>query len=759
MIPKELKGLKQWTYSYSVKEPKRPKYTKYEPNGALDYDTAIAKTTKYVGIYVTSDDPYFLMDIDHIHDPENFELELPPKLQSFIYRNRTYCETSPSGKGIRLIFKFSSKKVKEGISGSTFFFFLKEDKREIQINIGPPWQTVTGNTLPQSTDTVTEVELSEVEKVFSISKKVVSITREEVGFEQLPEAKRIYAAIMSLPLDQNERIKRAYEKVTGHQYSHYDYWLKVLMALKDYCIRANNDILGIELAVKWSSTDPTDFDGEQSVIDKWKSLKGEGVTYLTLFKLSREIELIWPYPTAKGAPIRTQIANYKALLDYYSITLIRDASHSFRYYITGDEDVIDRWFLSQPLLKRYFDYVGPFTIDNIHLLFASFFQENGFLGVSLEQIRSAFRALLPQVNDEIDFFKLYIDTPFNELPEELKENEHNYKDSDLDTLWSCIQLQNSATEREMDLYKRIFTAWFTGLVRSLYYKGEFEGNSGMLLLTGPEQTYKTSFFRYLLPTFFRGDIVLTTHGFSSPAELRDLSKIAATSRIVVIDEVEQHFTDEVAEAGFKKLLDNLPQTVIDKYATVPTTIKPKAIYGATSNQDQFKLSMLGMRRLFRIPVLKIDTEKELSLCWHPILRELKRRIMKGGTPWILNDTELNTLTSLNSSIRSETNLDLIFNEVWEFDEKFDRLAKVSSFAAEDVRLLTLKQVINMLELETGAFGKYNIKAVKNTLGRKCAVYTNTVREELFLTKPKCVIFKGEARQGPLKKWVMPPLKG
>ena len=54
-LPEEIKEIRQWTYSYSLDELKRPTHYKYAPNGAFDFQTASdrAGAKKLIGFLKT----------------------------------------------------------------------------------------------------------------------------------------------------------------------------------------------------------------------------------------------------------------------------------------------------------------------------------------------------------------------------------------------------------------------------------------------------------------------------------------------------------------------------------------------------------------------------------------------------------------------------------------------------------------------------------------------------------------------------------
>jgi hypothetical protein len=208
-------------------------------------------------------------------------------------------------------------------------------------------------------------------------------------------------------------------------------------------------------------------------------------------------------------------------------------------------------------------------------------------------------------------------------------------------------------------------------------------------------------------------------------------------------------------------MDNEPQTFIDKYEVTPTTYSPVAVYGATSNENEFKLSSMGMRRLFTIPIQQIDTDTELKLCWHAVLNDLKRQydeeLANGKVPWGINNTTVTELTSANQSIRAKTNLDLIMEAIWDFDSDF-KVEGVSNFLHDRTfTFMTLDNVLQVIKAYTDV-GNITQVSLYRTLERKCSMYTESDRQTLHVIKPRCRIERGVAYQSRHKRWVMPVLK-
>ena len=781
-VPDELRVIAQWTHSFNADEIKRPAYTEYAPGGALTYEQAVARANGLsVGFYATKEDPYILGDIDHV-DIANFTETVPKAILDLLISNPTYCEVSPSGKGIRFIYKFADTQVKKRLSGS--YYHVKSEhhsvKKESQINMGSPWQRITGNEFEAlSTGRISVISLDALKRVYNVTEAVSSLP----STVDLPKAslEEITANLMRIPLTQSPRAKRGFETIFHTEYTHYEFWMKVLMALHNYALLTGKTVECMTLACRWSATDPTDYTGESDVISHWQSFSNdrhEVVSYRTLFKLANMCSLRWPVPRALSKsesenyairkPLNSEVVNFTYMLKFYDVTIYEDVGNPEILYLTGDEDVMLKHIFPFCRDKIYDKYYGPFEHKTLTSAFLQWCQSLGFIGITRTVISSHLYVVCHQVQHYLDPVKEYFDIPFKDLPERYQENKEHYHRSTLDDLWDCITIDHMTNHREQEeeLYKQYYKVWLLGLIRTLDYPNEPSINNCVLLFTGREQIRKTSHFRFLLPKFMRERYIsFTTHGFATETSMRDIAKISATSRVLIWDEIEQ-FLNAETESNFKKVIDNTPQTVIDKYRVVPVTFKPVSIYGATSNLREFKLGNEGSRRLFHIPVKWVDTDAMDNICWHKLINDLRTEAKvarrQGKIPWLLDESELMFQRHLHSKIRSKNNIDIMMEEVFDFEDHLETqhgvLPGIGSVQTDRTnRLLNTKEVITLLGRLGYSVHTISRAAVIKSLERLCGAYTGSSTKSVNMIQPKGVLYRGEFIQGKKKKWVLPPM--
>ena len=797
-LPAEILMINQWTCSYSISELKRPKQSHYTPRGSMSYTQAklAAGDHLLMGFYVTEEDPYILGDIDHIdnpHDREYIAQNLPMGMANLLLNKKIYSEVSPSGKGIRFIAKFASKDIKQLFQEGTSYFKNRVKMtrdQEAQIHIGSPWNTITGDRTPYSSDVVSVLNIEDLEELFKLKLR----GRQETSYVEgpppdiangpFPILDETLSALRSLPQDQNPRIQRAFKAVFNEEFTNYEYWLKVIMGLSDYASKSANEsdkLTCLDEVCVWSALDVEGFTSNADVIAKWNSLQRSEhkVSYHTLFALAHHNQLRFPMPKilskkqresgiSKRGPMVSEFINFEALINYYNIKLYRDSTAYQKLYLTGDTDILDKFFKYMDIKVYHGKYYGVFSEKNLISLVHRLCQDHGFVSMTRTAVIQNINIWRAQLSREVDLVRMYFDTPWHRLPKEYKENEKYFDLSSPEYMFGCLEIGylTPDTNAEKALYFKYYKSWLMGIARNIFFPNTEHMNNCILILTGPEQIRKTSHFKYMLPKFMREDrIAFTTHGFATEAAIRDVTKLASSNTLIVWDEIEQYLTPDT-ESNFKKLIDNNPVKVIDKYETVESYIKPIAIYGATSNQRTFKLSDNGSRRLFIIPVTWVDTDKLNTVNWWKIVNELKHQIEQSKTPpWLLDDEELEQQTMLHTKISAKSSLDIILEEMYDFFDPFpiepeeDELDQFNFYDNPD--LITLRTLSRDLNQHLGV-GSHNFSrpVMINSLKRMCGKWTGTIRTtRTFINPPSLRIIKGEVFYNGRSKFWVPPKRG
>jgi hypothetical protein len=786
MIPEELHDVKQWTYSYSPTELKRPTHTDYEKNGALSYQKAssLARSKQVLlGMFVTPDDPYILGDIDHIENVKEPFGELPMPLTDLLINNPTYVEVSPSGKGLRFIYKLNNESGKSDLDGKVFLLkSFNQNAREAEIHIGPPWMTITGNATPFSKDEICEISVPILEDVFNLRRYEKRVA-DKLPEKDAPPLEEIRHALLRVGLDRNPRVVRAYSQVFNENYHHYTFWMKMMMALHNYSEIAKKPVESFHLFNEWSQSDPKYVD-EQDCYKHWQSLAGKQteISYKTIFKIFYQVHPPWPRPKPRTKleiknhlppkPLNTEYRNFETVLNKYAIQIYHSTGLTSELYVTGDMDVMDKYFSSVYELKKlYGKFWGPISADTLTTVLLQLCQDEGYYGLSLAQLKPQVATAVVTANRSIDIFRYYFSRPHHYFRDVCDDNLANYERSHFDDIVDCFHFKylTEDTEREKRLYVRYLECWFMGMIRYSFFPETFiHTNNCILILSGKEQTRKTSFFRQILPPFMREHFIrITTHGLNTENDIRDIQKLSASAKVIVFDEVDAIIKDDVTESRLKKLVDNTPSSFIDKYQVLPSHIYPQAMYGGTTNKRTLAIGDDGSRRFFFIPVSWVEVENLAFICWHRVFNDLRKKISMGlksakdKVPWLLTPRELQYQAELHRLIRSSTNLDMLLHDIWMFDSLLDLSTKVlpgckSLQTDKSGRLLTTSQIQNIVS--NAAMMSIKTTALIHSLERKCGYYTSTQLDSTSLVTPSCTVYKGQASQGPHNRWIMPPIR-
>ena len=800
-IPEELHSIRQWTYSVSNEDKntlRQPVHAKSGPGGALYLQEAYERANIFdlglsYGFYTTKEDPYILGDLDGVERIEDMWEYMPASLAYLLKKYPTYMEVSPSGKGIRFIYKFESKEVKAQFSRRKFSCIDKTDGQDVYVCIGKPWVRMTGNTLSISTDEITVIPLEELDKSFGLSEtlkdapiKTLEQIKEEA--ETVPFHK-LKAALLGLPQDKNPRIRRAFKQTFRTEYKHYDYWINVMMAMHHYAdMYPDEDVNCLSAFVAWSKKDIEGFESEDDIIRHWKSFTStdRSITFHSILSLDAKCRIRWPRPKKQTKeeqeanmplqPSTVEYANFEALINFFDISIYRDVRSEHTLYMKGDEDIITKHFATRHTDYHLDKYFGPFSAKEFVPLFAIFMQSHEFRGVKHTTVKDHVSGYLVKTLLSVDIFKIYLDTPYDKLPLRYQTYKENYSKSTFDELFSCLELNPRTDDpKETDLYKRYYKCWLMGIPRALYYDGENKINNCCLILSGVEQKGKSTHFHRILPQIFRDLIALIAHQFGEKNAVRDISKIASTKLVVYWDEVDRHLNKK-SESNYKTIIDNSEQRFIDKYEVKESSACPQAIYGGCTNKWSIEMSNSGARRTFFIPIKSIDTEKMKSLCHHAIFNELKDEMLnalKHPTldpqtgwqimPWLLTTEELEYQAYLQYNITQRSDVGIILDEVYDTEAELEitsegMIAGVTNFQTDKTGTFKSLRMIQRDILNAG----FDLSKITNTelleeLHIICGRYTRTERKAKYIKKPACRIEKGLARMGNRKMWVVPPV--
>lgn len=775
-IPQQLRNLPQWvTYSGLKKKDgtldKKPLQKVNEPKSHLLFRDAYK--TNYYGFAPTKDDKILLIDVDH-----NTNISTLPKiLQKWIDQNDPYIEISPSGHGLRIVAEAENKGIKKDIIST--YAKSKVKGFDGQITIQGHYQTFTNKYVQGKKDLIPVISQSLFNELFNVRYKnkveatIIDMeTKQEIANITPFNSEEIIAQIMTLPLNQNETIKRVYKETFGEEYEHYQYWLTVGMGLHELGIKYNPIVLLTckAIFIKWSKQDSEAYVDEEDIESHWKSfgLKQNNITYASILKLYRNIVFSWPYPRYiqkknTGLPDILEYKNFEYLLNYYNVKYTLDVV-SKKGYIEGDSEILNKYNIPNPASK-----------DQLITSFYSLSIDNHFRKYSLYASKAN---VLHWINKQstknsINIFKEWI---LSDITKDELSKEAQNQTSTFDYIWSCIEISEHYKTME-PLFKRFLYIFFMNIIKSHFYEGLYDDHAGMLLLIGPENTHKTTFFKMLVPLQFREFVADLSENLETPASIRDANKIASNNLILVINEFDSIYNAS-NDAKFKMFLTDRKSTFIDKYMVDETKCFKYAIPAGTTNSTTIKFGRDGTRRIMSIFIKFINTNKLAKVNWHifyknfyeneylPKLKKqiqplvLKNKPKQATLPWILEPYEINELQKLNNDHSAQSSLNMYIRSVFDFEAPFT-LNGIKSIQTDNSGLvLTLAQIekrintyLRFNQIKYNFTRAHLVHVLKDLLGYWTNTRFKTVERN---ANPKGLISDGLATQGQYKRYLVPP---
>lgn len=697
-----------------------------------------------VGFKLSDRNRVVFLDIDHIESLN----DLPDDFKAFLILQDSYMERSPSGKGLRIPFICTDKDKlpnKVNLTGMDGELFVRSGH-----------VSITGDHL--AGEEIKEITAYQLEQWFKPKKaEVIDIP---VNFNH-PDISLVIEALKLCKLDQSERVKEVYKIVMKQDYNHYDYWFKIMSACHNYASVTNQMNEMTNVVVVWSQTDEISYEDDDDVIKHWMSLSNveSKITYSTLFAFGKHLRFQWPVEkyTAKGEPtgkpVPTDIVNLKALIDYYNLKFFWDI-FSRSLYITGEKEIIKK---NLGISKTHFGMYGPLEDEKeLDSFICEFAQANGYTGVATTSIMNMWKMYIQGRIIKINTLKLWLETPPNELPEDMIEKDTDITKSNLDYLMSCITFKES---QNFDLARQYFDTFFFEVVMPIYnLRNEYAQRSFMMTLTGREACRKTTFCTMLFPANLRRHFITTsTETLGGGKSDRDFKAQLVESVILIVDELEVLFNRK-NDSILKNLITTDAIDYTEIYSKHTKKFDRNAAIIATTNKTSFPFEVDSNRRMALIGVEWIDTDMMRNINWHHFYRyyvaEGKKAIMNGIYPWKLSDETIKLQYQENERYRSHTDLEIMFREVFDFNIVIDYEAQTPQ---THKGLFGIKQIEGIL-LQRYPGQHIKPSALKNELKRICGKYTETVSKRKKLKWANSYIEDGIIHSGQWIKYVLPPIK-
>lgn len=800
-VPEELRSLKQWINWFPKYKPDGISFTKppkaphkvSDPDTWITYEEAVARDPEHIGFVSTKNDSVLMIDIDHANQLQ----ALPQKMIDLINTRRPYIERSPSGNGFRVIFKINPL---EKINLDKAYIVTRPNTFDGQISVHSNYQTITNNTegLPVC-HKLPSITLSELNEWFPVTDaQVIPITQASNGTvaESIPPFPEIQLIMTKYcTLDRNPRVVRAWEIYEGKAYSHYEYWQRIGMMLYDWGEKAAQGPQAFSLFSAWSHTDsdPSKVDNDEELHKKWSSFqtaRGDRLSFRSLLKLAKSIKFDWPYPvmaTIKGKrvpqpyPDIMEYSNYEYLIEYYSVKITRSVLGQASYFLNCDEDILNNYFL--PYMEH------PITVNGMYGPIQEL-QLNA--GLHLLCLQNDFRRFKPEASmiylrhyvtkhcfkeaEKIDVFRNYILTEADDLPLDMKDGV-GAKYKTLTDIMNHISFQHWAKPNAHRYYE-ILKIGFMQMLKLHFYEGPYDENNIMPILSGPEKTYKTTFWKLIIPPAFRQFVRQNTIKVTDDAAVRDASKLTSYSILYIMDECERFGVNVKNDSTFKMFVSVDKPAIIDKYMVQETIVQRRALIVGTTNSDNLILGDYGTRRFGILPVSEMDTSIFDDFDWHhfyrdlyfnhyiPAIKEQQRTRFKDGLPWVLTKEQQDFLEESNTGVSAETSLDKDIRSLFDFHNYDpDMIECGGGIQSNKLGLFMTTPEIKAYIRQEMPEAHLDTNILEHSLSRVLGKATRTYKEDRTFIKPKGVLSKGKFMQVPdprykggykYSKWYVPP---
>lgn len=766
---------------------------------------------RYVGWLSNEGEPFAIVDLD---PPKERKLELKdapsteklkylqnefvPSLPAAFQRlvSQNYTEVSASGLGLRCIMVFRGDK-------SKYSRYVKTKELEGQVNLsGDMFMICTKKVYTQGP--VLGMSEEFLQKHFRVkgeqhdegddgsagtsdSAEAKSFTIEE---RQQLLGQNLYDRVMRLPIDKSDKIKAVWRSLTGSEYQHYEYWLHVAMGLHDVGTLTYTENEAFMAFHKWSQLDETGYVSEEDCRRTWDAVpsRKSGITHRTLIELLNRLEFAWPHPIISksgkvtGKPKAGSYENFEYLLNFFGIKLYRDSS--YRFYMTGtDTTPLDKHFnqVDQNMVingKALGRFYGPFSDEELYSRIFAFCQANGYSDtIGRARVKEFTESYTHLVGCErFNLMYHWLATAYEDLPKALKHEGVKGgatdvsvydKNSTLAYITACItpSVRMPGKERGCEIAIRLFFMGMAKLLSNVHNPMRFDENAGMLLLIGPEGSYKTSFFKSLLPHGLNEQCVLTVQGLTkniASKAMRDVYRYMANSGIVIFDEFDS-LPKEFLQSEMKKLISGNSIEFTEIYQKTAVKLPRAAAIGGTTNSDKIIMSDYGNRRLWPLMVQHIDTSALIKVNWHKfyrdLIREFEARLANGETPWLPTREELDILKNVQDKVASSTGFEQVLEEVFPARIPFPGLGMFTSIQADSNYLYRMKDIKAILAQSGEHINRKDLPALRQALVRYAGKYTGTSGQEIMMPNVAALVRDGRAEQGQHSRWILPPQAG
>ena len=765
--------LSQWTDCLKSNGGKRPRIAPGTPTG-LTYSEAVRMSELSgfnYGFLFSENDPFIGIDVDVDPSGEkrNATTEIPAEVLSFLDTHPTHCHYSPSGHGLHLIYKLdplsaqmmNTHHLKQGACSPLALF--KGDWRWAR-----SFLTFTSKLHPLSAPQIGTLSFEQLQVLLG---PLVTPDKDEVtplapiidistGLklqEHVPSVEELVNTLKDVPPVFNGLVQRA---VTYLKHSvpmnGYEYWLfvgqacaHVALSLQQFGVNATATIADAYIA--WSSRDPENYPGPKQVEDKFTSLvkstlekvrSGQPViTYRALVVLAKRATLSFPVLAGKDRhPDTKSIRNYEYLFEYESLQLCHDTMAD-SYAFVGPEETVREWFCPRHVSGPRKEGVSqPFFMADLVTGLMPFLQDRFRASLLPADVNTCVRHLILRASSSNAFKDWVESVPWDGEPR-------------LEQVCNSITFSDNT---HTELYRSFIRKSLLAMIGVHYWPEDHPKIPAILVLKGPQRTYKSSWAEWLIPPMMSQFLGMAdTETIISGATERD--RLLSTRAVLVVNECETLFSPKY-EQRLKAAVDQEMVTFRDLYASSPVSRRRTALIIGTTNRAELYTGSLGTRKIWQIPVQVCDSYLVLRMDKQQLFAEIKTILEqhKQANPlalvqdlWSLTDTEMRTIEVFNRQERGVQGMDALLVEVFgEPEDAFDesRFVENNKLILRKGSLFTVSddpncwKVTTLLAMMKNRFPDDFVdrKSLTYAAARYCAIYTDTLDKPRLLAGKKVV---------------------
>lgn len=795
-IPAELTTLKQWVPCYHlnpdatppVKTAKRPmggptlasnKNVKTLVKVFMELDRT---THQHFGLILSASDPYVILDVDDLPLYFTFEM-LPPTIQNILTLLPTYVELSPSGQGLHIIYRTNKTDL-----ASAFGDQAKYENMDCKgtFYVRDQFLTFTGHTFivpGKDFSTIAEVAPLVLGRLALTEKKTLADMFSDpamtVQAHMVPDytIQDIESMLMLIPpsLTQSplcHAFTKTYARLENPLVnpSDYEHWRTIAAAVHAAAAAIDHVAEGADLFATWSASDKVNFESPEAARKKYyeNPPKDSGITVQTLRKLSNSTAPRWRATKTiirRGAdktehiptnePILTNLHNWEQLIyDIYGLSFARNEVTK-KYRVQGPTFILDKYFAG-----TLNEHAEPMDIAIPLLKLA---QDKYFKSSTIQHATTGVQMVLQNLHSY---------NPMKEAIDAERPFDPQKEGSPFDRLWDTLTLREDCRDPKTEaLFKSYLKKSLMGVIRAHYYTGPYGGTTGIVILTGPESAYKSTWVKQLLPPALRAEY-FGTSTVALKQDMKELQLQAGRYQILLFDEIERIMSrnslqsQSVTDSLFKNFLVQESDCYRPVFGKVDVQAPRKCIFLGTTNERNLAISDNGSRRIQIIHTEFCNTAAQAKINIMRVYKELL---------YIFNKTpksEQPALWNLSSGERSDTNMvnstrnkavgevETVIRDLYRWEEAFDPTSLLTERGsirladqAKAGRMILTKDILN--DLRVNGIINPALGVVNKTLQRMCSLYTNTINSPLLIANGQIEQGRYRTTKGNQSKWVMP----